>query len=99
MTKTVEKWAACFWCDRLHVAKGRFKKTAKQYRRESGSYDDDIAVALGQEDRFSNDTDLLHDTKEGALDALHSREMQVIQTLRDKIEKIQVRLDLIEAQS
>jgi hypothetical protein len=52
-------------------------------------------LALSWSSRFDHDTDLLHDTAKDALDALHAREMQKTQKLREKIGKIQGNLDLI----
>ena len=95
MSKTVEKWAAGFWCDRLYVAKGHFKKTKKQYRHEEGSYDNDMVLCLAWVSQFNHDTDLLHDTGEEALDALRSRELQAVQVLRDRIKRAEERQVLL----
>jgi len=96
MSEVVEKWAAGIWCDRLCVAKGHFKKTAKQYRREGGAHADSMDLALGLAARFDHDTDLLHDTPEEALNALHAREMQKIQVMQEKMDKIQDNIRLID---
>jgi len=96
MNEVVEKWAAGFWCDRLHVVKGHFKKTKKQYRREGGSHADGMDLALSWTSQFYHDTDILHDTAQEALDALHAREMQKMQKLREKIQQIQDGLNLID---
>jgi len=95
MSPIVEKWAAGFWCDRLYVVKGHFKKTAKQYRREGGSHADKMDLALSWGGRFDHDTDLLHDTQKEALDALYGREAQKRIALLHGIEKIDAQMDLI----
>jgi hypothetical protein len=96
VSEIVEKWVAGFWCDRLYVVKGHFKKTAKQYRREGGSHADDMDLALKWSSRFDHDTDLLHDTAEEALDALSDRLATDLQTSQAKSKKIQGNLDLID---
>lgn len=103
MTETVEKWAATFWCGNLKVAKGRFKKTKKQFRLdktvcEDGEDDslDIMDVALGFMSTFSQDTDRLHDTRVGALDALYRREEQKFLELQERSTELKDRLKLIE---
>ena len=96
MSEIVEKWVAGFWCDRLHVAKGHFKKTKKQYRREGGSHADDIDLALGWSSQFSHDTDLLHDSQIEALDALSDGLDMDLQVLRDKTAKLLDQLELVK---
>jgi len=95
MSKTVEKWVAGFWCDRLYVAKGDFKETKKQLRRESGSHHDDVDTAIHFGHTFPRDTDLLHDTRTEALDALYGRESQKRIDLLKKVEAIDIRMDLL----
>jgi hypothetical protein len=94
--KTVEKWAAGFYSDQLHVAKGHFKETKKQLRREGGSHADEVDRALGFGHTYPRDTDLLHDTQEEALDALHAREFAEILILQSKIGRAQSRMNLID---
>lgn len=96
MSKIVEKWAACTRNGILHVAKGHFKVTPKRLKREGGSHADQMDLALYFKDQLDRETDLLHDTAEEALDALHSRKMQEMQRLRSEIEKIQGELSLID---
>jgi len=96
MAKVVEKWAAGIYSGRLHVAKGHFKETKKQIRREGGSHADEVDLALGFHHTFQRDTEFLHDTAGEALKALRSREAHKILKLLEKIEKIQDNLILID---
>ncbi len=96
MSRVVEKWVAGIYNDRLYVAKGHFKETKKQLRREGGSHADKVDIALHFHHTFLRDTDLLHDTAKEALDALRLREMLTIEQAQGKIERIQTRLDLID---
>jgi hypothetical protein len=96
MARTVEKWVAGIYDGRLYVAKGHFKETKRQLRREGGSHADEVDLALGFGHMYSRDTDLLHDTQEEALDALYSRELKKIRVLRGDVEKIQDHLNMID---
>ena len=94
--KVVEKWVAGFWNGHLKVAKGHFKETKKQLKREGGSHADAVDIALGFGHTFPRDTDLLHDTAEEALDALRLRKVQKIRDLRLDTRQVQDELNLID---
>ena len=96
MAKVVEKWVAGIWNDRLYVAKGHFKETKKQLRREGGSHADQVDIALHFHHTFPRDTDLLHDTAEDALDALYGREGQGRIELLAKVKRVDARMNLID---
>lgn len=94
---TVEKWAASFWCRHLYVAKGHFKVAKTQLiRAEESSYSDNLDIALRFLHTFPHDTDLLHDTRNEALDALQEREERKILDLRENITQIEDQLELIK---
>ena len=96
MSEIVEKWVAGIYSGRLHVAKGHFKKTKKQYRREGGSHADDIDLALGFASQFDHNTDRLHDSAEGALAALRLRAKQDITRFEEKIYMLQGHINLAD---
>jgi len=96
MSEIVTKWAATVWCDKVQVAKGHFKQTAKMFVREGGRHHDDLNLALGFVDRVTHQSNLLHDTVEQALDALRRREMRKIHNLQVQLNRVQKQIDLID---
>ncbi len=69
MAEIVTKWAAGhIYKDSIVLVKGQFRKTAKLFIAENPL--PELNRILGYVGRVSQDTDLLHDTWQEALDAL-----------------------------
>jgi hypothetical protein len=100
MSKIVEKWVAGFWIDKVYVVKWEFRETPKTFimvRDDDNPVYRDAKTAVNWKTLFLKDDEpQLFDTWEEAFDRLHSLECKAIRQLREKIDKCQDRMSLLD---